>query len=143
MITLTMQLMKPEHVDEVLEIEHLTCFSEKPLARQDFEEKNTGCLHYRVLKEDKSDEVVGYTVFFQGPEDDQANIVRLAVHPSCQRLGYGTIMISSIKRSYGRVEALIPDQEYGVMEFMHTNGFAVASLLENAGYWLFRYRRES
>lgn len=82
-----MNLLKPEDIDGILELENL-CFPEDPWSRLSFENELENPISvFLIAKEEETGRLVGYGGVWM--MYDVGNITNIAVHPDYRREGIG------------------------------------------------------
>ena len=136
---LRVRQMLDMHYDQVLEIEQLTNFFD---ALMDFGDlKGMVPAIHRIVAVDTLGDVLGFALWFEGPDDKQANIVKLAVHPSTQRRGIGWFLMEFIKRRYHKIELSMSLENEEAMEFLCEQKFAVKMLGKERQFVVLHWNR--
>ena len=128
------------HYDQVLEIEQLTNFYDELTDYGDL--KGMVPAINRIVAVDTLGDVLGFALWFEGPDDTQANIVKLAVHPSTQRRGIGWFLMEFIKRRYGRIELSMSLKNEEAMEFLCEQKFGVKMVGKERDFVVLRWNRK-
>jgi ribosomal protein S18 acetylase RimI-like enzyme len=137
---LRVRQMLDMHYDQTLEIEQLTNFHDELMTAKDL--KGLVPQINRIVAVDTLGDVLGFALWFEGPDDTQANIVKLAVHPSTQRRGIGWFLMEYIKRRYSRIELSMSLENQEAMEFLCEQKFAVKLLGKERQFVVLHWKRE-